>query len=500
MEGLKRTFFEENLFNCMLNSSNQMLEILSSLNDCLDPIIKNNQSIAMQIHSIPKEELKEKANKYYERSILEIQTTARFYTDLSSVNPYCFFNNKLKDLKVNQIIEMGISIEKVIESYKKLSEGSLVKKSLAPMMRDYFKVSQVLEKLLTILRPVLCNDKTIEESIARLKEEQFKKNVYKLCNDYDEVIRKSLGSYSYIDADIYKSFKEIAEERKEKINYNTLNQWKATLVFQQEEIKSEKNELLTEKSNVKKSVLSDLTEIYSVYNDLDSQNPKRIKEDYIRELSVKTKEMLKRMEEKYKDLEVDFFNSKDYEYVVTCLKQMNDCLEKILSFPFKKGIFKSNKNRNQVSLIQKLKSLSAEFTLNLSQGLEINEHKTEKKKVSRFSQFIRKFIKSKPEEKKESVNQELDSNKESQLDEHIHNYRKENQIEELVSSSFTKIRKTYVCDCGKRVCFDEIQMNDSLLKISENQRINGNDFRNQPFNIVSLEQFVPYLEEKARRL
>ena len=136
MEGIKGNFFEEILFDSMLKSSGNMIETLTSLTQFLDKFVVFDGPILPIIRSLKNDSLREKAMKYYNHSILEIQNTARFYSSISSfLNESVFKSNdlSLKDLKVSRIIEIGISLEKIVETYDQLNEKTLLKK------RDLFK-------------------------------------------------------------------------------------------------------------------------------------------------------------------------------------------------------------------------------------------------------------------------------------------------------------------------------------------------------------------------
>ncbi len=236
MQGRKGTFSEEIFFDSMLKSAGDMIETLTSITQALDSYV-NNASILSIICTIKDHSLKEKAMNYYNRSISKIQNIACFYSSfLFFYNKSLFQNNNLnlKDLKVSHIIEIGVSLEKMVEIYNQLSEKSLLKKNLAPMIQDVLKVSGILERLVTLLRPVLHNDKTIAENIVLLKEEKLKNDVFNYCAFYNQEVKKLVTRYPYFHTSFYESCKNISMMEPEKITFNTLNQWKLALISHQE--------------------------------------------------------------------------------------------------------------------------------------------------------------------------------------------------------------------------------------------------------------------------
>ncbi len=245
MQGRKGTFSEEIFFDSMLKSSGDMIETLTSITQALDSYV-NNASILSIICTIKDHSLKEKAMNYYNRSISKIQNIACFYSSfLFFYNKSLFQNNNLnlKDLKVTHIIEIGVSLEKMVEIYNQLSEKSLLKKNLAPMIQDVLKVSGILERLVTLLRPVLHNDKTIAENIVLLKEEKLKNDVFNYCALYNQEVKKLVTRYPYFHTSFYESCKNISMMEPEKITFNTLNQWKLALISHQENFeKIQRNE------------------------------------------------------------------------------------------------------------------------------------------------------------------------------------------------------------------------------------------------------------------
>lgn len=513
MESMKSTYFEETLFNTMLESSGNMIESLTNLNRLLDKFVITDAPILSVIRSLKNNTLKEKMMDYYNRSISEIQNTAHFYASVSSFyNKSIFRNNHLtlKDLKVSEIVEVGISLETVVEAYEQLNENSLVKKNLAPMIQDLLKVSHILERLVTILRPVLQNDKTIAESIALLKDETFKKKAFTYCDRCNQEVKKFINCYPNVGTSFYESCEEIFNKESEQITFNTLNQWKSTLIAHQEGLKSKKFDVLSKKKEETKKIFSnDLSEIYFLFHEFDLKNEKDITGDDVRKFLDSNQKMFVWFAKRYKEFQTDYFEKNDYFYVLESLKKINHCLNKILEFPlmnfvssqkilkyYKKTTLKKKEKKEIVSLVRELKILSRDFSSNIEKGLEINEFiKKDGKKE--------KIKKKKQKESIENVSSNWLFNKESGLDEkvcgsnklvrdHIHKYKEISRKEVACHNFFTKVFISKTCEaCGKVENFEKIQFLDFIKR---------HNFKGVDLAIVELKKLLPRIEDEDRKL
>ncbi|MCI9280436.1 MAG: hypothetical protein HFJ02_06540 [Bacilli bacterium] len=516
MQGIKSTFFEEIFFDSMLKSSGDMIATLTSLTQVLDPYVGTNVSILSIIRAIKDPLLKEKVMNYYNRSILNIQNTACFYSSVSSLyNERLFQNNglNLKDLKVSRIIEIGISLEKMIEIYNQLSEKSLLKKNLAPMIQDVLKVCGFLERLVTLLRPVLHNDKTIAESIALLKEGKLKNCAFNYCDLCNQEVKSLISRYPYCDTPFYESCKNIFMKDPEKITFNTLNQWKSILISHQEGLKINKFDVLSKKTEEnKKIVFNDLKDIYTLYHEFDFKRITKITGDEVRSLLKKTEAFYALFEKKYKGFRTHYFESEDYFYVLGSLNKMKNCLNKILDFPlmtfvssqnilkyYKKTSLKRFDKKEILNLIHELKSLSQDFSSSLEKGLEanniikVNQKKTlfKKKKVEdNFSKWL--FNKESGFDEKICGNTKL-------VRDHIHEYKETDRKKVDFHNYFTKVLITKTCEvCGKVENFEKIQPNEQyehFLELAKRKIL-----KNIDLNIVNLKKLLPRIELRDRQL
>lgn len=513
MEVMESTFYEEDLFNSMLESSENMVEVLTNLNEFLDRIVVMNGPILPFLRSLKNNPLKERILKYYDSSILLIQNTARFYTSFSSFyneNIFKLSDLSLKDLKVERIVDIGISLEKMVESYHQLSDNSLLKKNLAPMIEDVLKVSGKLEKLITLLRPILQNGKTIAESIELLKDENYKENALKYCDLCNQKVKSLVNRYPYFDdIPFYESCKNISMKEPEKITFNTLNQWKSTLISHQEGLKLKKFEvLLPKKEATKKIFLNDVKEIYSMYHELDLKDLKDVTGKDIRNYLNQTQKLFVWFEKRYKVFQTDYFDSKSYIYVLNFLENMKSYLNTILDFPlmtfvssqsifkyYKKTTLKQVEKEKIVSLLRTLKGLNQAFCFNLKGCLEENNISVNSKK-KRFKKKIHN------KKRKENFSEWL-FNKESGFDEkecgttklvrdHIHEYKETNRKKVDCHNCFTKIFISKTCaTCGKVENFEEIQLNDHFLEFVKRKILKKIDL-----NIVNLKKLLPRIEAR----
>lgn len=517
MEGIKGNFFEEILFDSMLKSSGNMIETLTSVTQFLDKFVVIDGPILPIIRSLKNDSLREKAMKYYNHSILEIQNTARFYSSISSfLNESVFKSNdlSLKDLKVSRIIEIGISLEKIVETYDQLNEKTLLKKKLTPMIQDILKVISILERLITLLKPVLRNDRTIFESIVLLKDEKLKKDALNYCDLCNQTVKKLAKRYPYFETPFYDSCEAISNKDPEKITFNILSQWKSTLIAHQEGLKIKKFDVLSKKKEeTKKIVFDDLLKIYSIYHELDLNKTKNITGNEIRSLLEKTEALSVLFEKKYKEFQTDYFELGDYHYILESLKKIKNCLNKILDFPlmafvssqsilkyYKKTSLKRSDKKEIVILIKELKSLSNSFSSNIEKGLEVNN-------IIKINQKKEKFKKKKQNEKIKIPFSDWLFNKESGFDEkvcgsnklvrdHIHEYKEISRKEVDCHNCFKKVLITKTCEaCGKVENFEKIQLNDYFLDL-----IKRNIFKKIDLNIVELKKLFPRIEAQDRKL
>ncbi len=508
MESMKSTYFEETLFNTMLESSENMVGSLTNLNKLLDKFVVSEAPILSVIRSLKNNTLKEKMMDYYNRSISEIQNTAHFYASVSSFYKNSYFKYdevNFKNLKVSRIVEVGISLEKVVEAYEQLNENSLVKKNLAPMIQDLLKVSDMLERLVTILRPVLQNDKTIAESIALLKDETFKKNALTYCDRCHQEAKKIVQRYNYyVDISFCESCKALSLTEPEKITFNTLNQWKSTLIAHQEGLKLKKFDVLYKKKEETKKIFSnDLSEIFSLFHEFDLKNEKDITGNDVRKFLDSNQKMFVWFAKRYKEFQTDYFEKSDYFYVLESLKKINHCLNKILEFPlmnsvssqkilkyYKKTTLQKNEKREIISLVYELSRWNRKKEM----------RKKDKKKE--------KFKKKKQKESIENVSSNWLFNKESGLDEkvcgsnklvrdHIHEYKNTSRKEVDCHNFFKKVFISKTCEaCGKVENFEKFQFNDCFFDFIKRHH----SFKDIDLTVFELKKLFPRIEAQERKV